>query len=87
MEASKYTGVELQDKTLGVIGLGRIGGLVAERMASFDMEILAYDPYVTAARAHQLGVQLVSLDELYAEGRRHHHPHAQDPGDPGHAQR
>ena len=64
---SKYTGVELQDKTLGVIGLGRIGGLVAERMASFDMEILAYDPYVTAARAHQLGVQLVSLDELYAK--------------------
>lgn len=64
---SKYTGVELQDKTLGVIGLGRIGGLVAERMASFDMEILAYDPYVTAARAHQLGVQLVTLDELYAK--------------------
>src|SRR5699024_8696957 len=62
---SKYTGLELQDKTLGVIGLGRIGGLVAERMAAFDMEILAYDPYVTAARAHQLGVQLVSLDELY----------------------
>ncbi|WP_044492917.1 phosphoglycerate dehydrogenase [Nesterenkonia massiliensis] len=62
---SKYTGVELQDKVLGVIGLGRIGGLVAERMKAFDMEILAYDPYVTAARAHQLGAQLVSLDELY----------------------
>lgn len=62
---SKYTGMELQDKVLGVIGLGRIGGLVAERMAAFDMEILAYDPYVTSARAHQLGAQLVSLDELY----------------------
>lgn len=63
---SKYTGLELQDKVLGVIGLGRIGGLVAERMRSFDMEILAYDPYVTSARAHQLGAQLVTLDELYA---------------------
>ncbi len=63
---SKYTGLELQDKVLGVIGLGRIGGLVAERMRAFDMEILAYDPYVTSARAHQLGAQLVTLDELYA---------------------
>ena len=62
---SKYTGIELQDKALGVIGLGRIGGLVAERMAAFGMEILAYDPYVTSARAHQLGAQLVTLDELY----------------------
>ncbi|WP_300345471.1 phosphoglycerate dehydrogenase [Nesterenkonia sp.] len=62
---SKYTGVELSEKTLGVIGLGRIGGLVAERMAAFGMEILAYDPYVTAARAHQLGAQLVTLEELY----------------------
>lgn len=62
---SKYTGLELQDKTLGVIGLGRIGGLVAERMAAFGMDILAYDPYVPSARAHQLGAQLVSLDELY----------------------
>ncbi|WP_147107810.1 phosphoglycerate dehydrogenase [Nesterenkonia populi] len=64
---SKYTGLELQDKTLGVIGLGRIGGLVAERMAAFDMEILAYDPYVTSARAHQLGAQLVELDDLLAK--------------------
>ncbi|RJN33270.1 phosphoglycerate dehydrogenase [Nesterenkonia natronophila] len=63
---SRYTGVELSEKTLGVIGLGRIGGLVAERMAAFGMEILAYDPYVTSARAHQLGAKLVSLDELYA---------------------
>ncbi|TLP77456.1 phosphoglycerate dehydrogenase [Nesterenkonia sphaerica] len=63
---SKYTGVELSEKTLGVIGLGRIGGLVAERMAAFGMDIVAYDPYVTSARAHQLGAKLVSLDELYA---------------------
>ena len=62
---SKYSGVELQDKVLGVIGLGRIGGLVAERMKSFGMELIAYDPYVTSARAHQLGAQLVTLEELY----------------------
>ena len=62
---SKYSGVELQDKVLGVIGLGRIGGLVAERMKAFGMEIIAFDPYVTSARAHQLGAQLVTLEELY----------------------
>ncbi|EXF25145.1 3-phosphoglycerate dehydrogenase [Nesterenkonia sp. AN1] len=64
---SRYSGVELAEKTLGVIGLGRIGGLVAERMKAFDMEIIAYDPYVTSARAHQLGAQLVTLEELYAK--------------------
>ena len=61
---SKYTGVELYGKRLGVIGLGRIGALVAERMKAFGMEILAYDPYVTTARAQQLGASLVELDEL-----------------------
>lgn len=64
---SKYAGVELQDKVLGVIGLGRIGGLVAERMKAFGMEIIAFDPYVTSARAHQLGAQLVTLEELYEQ--------------------
>ncbi|MDS2171543.1 phosphoglycerate dehydrogenase [Nesterenkonia sp. CL21] len=64
---SKYSGVELQDKVLGVIGLGRIGGLVAERMKAFGMELIAYDPYVTSARAHQVGAQLVSLDDLFAK--------------------
>jgi D-3-phosphoglycerate dehydrogenase len=47
---SKYTGVELQDKTLGVLGLGRIGVLVAKRLAAFDMNVIAYDPYVQAPR-------------------------------------
>ena len=64
---SKYSGVELFEKKLGVIGLGRIGGLVAERMKAFGMEILAYDPYVTSARAAQLGARLVDLDELLTE--------------------
>jgi D-3-phosphoglycerate dehydrogenase len=62
-----FTGVELQGKVAGILGLGRIGVLVAERLAAFGMTIIAYDPYVAAARAAQLGVRLVSLDELLAE--------------------
>lgn len=61
---SKYTGVELFDKTLGIVGLGRIGALVTARAASFGMNIVAYDPYISAARASQMGVQLLELDEL-----------------------
>lgn len=59
-----FTGVELFEKTAGIIGLGRIGALVAERLAGFGMKLVAYDPYVTPARAQQLGVTLVELDEL-----------------------
>ncbi|WP_016909949.1 phosphoglycerate dehydrogenase [Streptomyces xiaopingdaonensis] len=61
---SKYTGVELSEKTLGVVGLGRIGVLVAQRMSAFGMKVVAYDPFVQPARAAQMGVKLVSLDEL-----------------------
>ncbi|MFG3253444.1 phosphoglycerate dehydrogenase [Streptomyces sp. NPDC048172] len=61
---SKYTGVELTEKTLGVVGLGRIGVLVAQRMSAFGMKVVAYDPYVQPARAAQMGVKLLSLDEL-----------------------
>jgi len=64
---SKYTGIELYEKTIGIIGLGRIGALIATRLQAFGMEVIAYDPYVTAARAQQLGVRLASLDELLAE--------------------
>ncbi len=64
---SKYSGVELLDKTVGVVGLGRIGALVAERLKGFGMKILAYDPYASAAKAGQIGAQLVTLDELLAE--------------------
>ena len=63
---SKYTGVELSEKTLGVVGLGRIGVLVAQRMSAFGMKIVAYDPYVRPALAAQMGVKLLSLDELLA---------------------
>jgi D-3-phosphoglycerate dehydrogenase / 2-oxoglutarate reductase len=64
---SAYTGVELQDKVVGILGLGRIGALVAERLAAFDMTVIAYDPYAPAATSTQLGVRMVSLDELLAE--------------------
>jgi D-3-phosphoglycerate dehydrogenase len=64
---SKYSGVELLDKTVGVVGLGRIGALVAERLKGFGMKVIAYDPYTSAAKAGQIGAQLVSLDELLAE--------------------
>ena len=61
---SKFTGAELFEKTLGVVGFGRIGQLVASRMQAFGMSVIAYDPYLQPARAAQLGVDLVSLDEL-----------------------
>ncbi|MEY3716106.1 MAG: hypothetical protein RL155_981 [Actinomycetota bacterium] len=61
---SKYTGAELFEKTLGVVGFGRIGQLVAHRMQAFGMKVVAYDPYLQPARAAQLGVDLVSLDDL-----------------------
>jgi D-3-phosphoglycerate dehydrogenase len=63
---SAFTGTELFEKTVGVVGLGRIGVLVAQRLAGFGMTVIAYDPYVTGARAGQLGVRLVGLDELLA---------------------
>ncbi|CAB4925815.1 MAG: phosphoglycerate dehydrogenase [Actinobacteria bacterium] len=61
---SKYTGAELFEKTLGIVGFGRIGQLVASRMQAFGMNVIAYDPYLQPARAAQLGVKLVDLDEL-----------------------
>ncbi|WP_298324756.1 phosphoglycerate dehydrogenase [Haloactinopolyspora sp.] len=63
---SKYSGTELYEKTVGIVGLGRIGVLVAQRLASFGMKVIAYDPFVPAARAAQLGVRSVTLDELLA---------------------
>src|SRR4029453_11293291 len=64
---SRYTGIELYEKTVGIVGLGRIGVLVAQRLSAFDMKVIAYDPYVQAGRAAQMGVRLVDLDTLLAE--------------------
>ncbi|TDU82400.1 D-3-phosphoglycerate dehydrogenase [Kribbella voronezhensis] len=63
---SKFSGVELFEKTVGIVGLGKIGVLVAQRLAAFGMNVIAYDPYVQAGRAAQMGVRLASLDELLA---------------------
>ena len=63
---SSFSGTELYGKTAGVVGLGRIGQLVAQRLAAFGTHVVAYDPYVSSARAAQLGIELLTLDELLA---------------------
>ena len=63
-ERKKFTGVQLLEKTLGVVGLGRIGTEVARRAQSFGMKVLAYDPFLRAEKALQIGVELMSMDEL-----------------------
>ena len=63
-ERKQLTGVELLEKTVGVVGFGRIGQLVAERLRPFGVTLLAYDPYVNHARAAELGARVVELDEL-----------------------
>lgn len=63
-QRSKFNGVEIFGKTVGVVGLGRIGQLFAARLAAFETKIVAYDPYVSPAKAAQLGIELLSLDEL-----------------------
>lgn len=65
-ERSAFSGIELYEKTLGIIGLGRIGALITARMQAFGMKVLAYDPYITVTRAQQLGVEIVALNDLLA---------------------
>jgi len=60
----KYVGVELNRKTLGIIGLGRIGTEVAKRAKAFNMQVIGYDPYLSEERAKQLGVKLCSVQEV-----------------------
>jgi D-3-phosphoglycerate dehydrogenase len=64
---SKFTGVELYNKTLGIVGLGRIGQAVAKRAASFGMKIIAYDPFISKELAAKLGIEVVELNQLFAE--------------------
>ena len=80
---SKYTGVELDEKVVGILGLGKIGQLVAQRLQPFGVELIAYDPYLQPARAAQMGVRLVSLEEVLRAGRLHHRAPAQVQGDLG----
>ncbi|MFP3989101.1 NAD(P)-dependent oxidoreductase [Streptomyces sp. E11-3] len=66
-QRSRYSGVELSGKVLGVIGLGRVGALVAERLAAFGLDVVAYDPHAAPERAAALGVRLVPWDQVLAE--------------------
>src|SRR6202171_2105272 len=65
-ERSKWEGVELHGKTLGVVGLGRVGALVAQRALAFGMRLVAYDPFVSGDRAQHMGVDRLGLKELMA---------------------
>lgn len=64
-EKKKFEGVELYDKTLGIIGLGAIGGTVASRCAGLGMKILAYDPFISIEKAKNLGIELTDLPTIY----------------------
>jgi D-3-phosphoglycerate dehydrogenase len=66
-DRKSYTGTELRNKTLGLIGFGRIGQAVARRAQAFDMTVIASDPYIPASVGTELGVDLVSLDEVFAQ--------------------
>lgn len=67
-ERSKFSGVELYEKTLGILGFGRIGQLVAQRARGFGMRVLAFDPFVSAERYRELGVEKAdSPEDIYAQ--------------------
>lgn len=64
-EKSRFMGVELTNKTLGIIGIGNIGSIVADRAQGLKMNVIAYDPFISHDKAAQLGIELVELDDLY----------------------
>lgn len=65
-DRKEFVGVELHGKTLGVLGLGKIGTYVAQRASAFGMKIIAYDPYVSSDRARRLDVEMLPLDDVLA---------------------
>ena len=66
-EKKKFMGVELFNKTLGIIGLGNIGGQVAKKAIGLEMNVIGYDPFINDDKANEMGVKKVGLDEIYAE--------------------
>lgn len=66
-DRKKYLGIEIHGKTLGVIGLGKIGSNVATRMRAFGMNVIGFDPYTTHERAEEMGVEMMELDEILAK--------------------
>ena len=65
-EKKKFMGTEIYQKTLGIVGMGKIGSVVAERARGLAMNVIAYDPFVTAKIADRLGIEMVSLDEVFS---------------------
>lgn len=63
-DRKSFTGIQLQGRTIGVIGVGRVGSRVAKRMQAFEMNVIGYDPYITEERARQIGIELVDFDTL-----------------------
>ena len=83
-ERSKFGGTEVEGKTLGVLGFGRIGQLVAIRARAFGMRVVAYDPFVSPERFREIGAEKAeSPDDVLAAARLPHAAPAEDPGDPG----
>ena len=66
-DRKSFDGIQVQNRTLGIIGVGRIGSRVAKRMQGMEMTTIGYDPYITEERARQVGVELVDLDTLLAK--------------------
>lgn len=66
-DRKSFDGIQVQGKTLGIIGVGRIGSRVAKRMQAMEMTTIGYDPYITEERARQIGVELVDFDTLLAK--------------------
>ena len=81
-DRKKFMGTQLAGKTLGIVGLGRIGQAVAARAVAMEMRVVGYDPFVSAVRAKELGMQLVaSAAGTAAAGRYPHRPHAAERAD------
>ena len=86
-EKTRFMGVELYAKTLGLIGCGNIGAIVADRALGLKMKVIAYDPFLSPERAVELGVEKVELDDLLATRRFHLAAHAADRRDQEHHRR
>ena len=85
-EKNRFMGTELSFKTLGLIGCGNIGSIVAERAIGLKMRVVAYDPFLSDQRATELGVEKATLEQVLASGRLHHGPHAAHRADQEHPQ-
>ncbi len=83
-EKSRFMGTEVTSKTLGVIGCGNIGSIVADRAQGLRMKVIAYDPFLSEARAIDIGVEKVELDELGSPRRLHHPAYTHDGEDQEH---